>query len=109
MDNNPPPAPGREITKGRLKLDTVAAKAYHSGGDLRLAPKEFAVLHLLIKNQGKAIAAQKLYEEVWKQPMVCGDKPVKNAVYRLRKKLEQGSSDYTVVMHRGDGYCFEKI
>jgi DNA-binding response OmpR family regulator len=41
--------------------------------------------------------------------MVCGDKPNKNVVYRLRKRLEEGNSEYTVVMYRGDGYCFEKI
>jgi DNA-binding response OmpR family regulator len=99
----------REITKGRLKLDTVAGRAYLSGEDLLLAPKEFAILHLLIKNEGKAMTAQKLYEEVWKQPMVCGDKPIKNVVYRLRKRLEEDNSEYTVVMYRGDGYCFEKI
>jgi DNA-binding response OmpR family regulator len=99
----------REITKGSLKLDTVAGRAYLSGGDILLAPKEFAVLHLLIKNEGKAVAPQKLYEEVWKQPMLCGDKPIKNVVYRLRKRLEEGNSEYTVVMYLGDGYCFEKI
>jgi DNA-binding response OmpR family regulator len=99
----------REITKGRLKLDTVAGRAYLSDEDLQLAPKEFAVLHLLIKNEGKAVAARKLYEEVWKQPMACGDKPIKNVIYRLRKRLEEGNSEYTVAMYRGDGYCFEKI
>jgi DNA-binding response OmpR family regulator len=99
----------REITKGHLRLDTVAGKAYLSDGDLQLAPKEFAVLHLLIRNEGKTVATQKLYEEVWKKPMVCGDKPVKNAVCRLRKKLEENGSDYNVVMYRGNGYCFEPI
>jgi DNA-binding response OmpR family regulator len=99
----------REITKGPLKLDTVAGRAYLSDEDLLLAPKEFAVLHLLINNEGKTVTAQKLYEEVWKQPMVCGDKPIKNVVYRLRKRLEEGNSEYTVVMYRGDGYRFEKI
>jgi DNA-binding response OmpR family regulator len=102
-------ARSREITKGALKLDTVAGRAYLSGEDILLAPKEFAVLHLLIKNEGKTVAAQKLYEEVWKQPMVCGDKPIKNVIYRLRKRLEEGNSDYSVTMYRGDGYCFEKI
>ncbi len=100
---------GREITKGLLKLDTVAGRATLSGEDIQLAPKEFAVLLLLMQNEGKVFTAEKLYEAVWKLPMASDDHSLKNAVYRLRKKLESGGSDYGITAARGEGYCFEKV
>jgi DNA-binding response OmpR family regulator len=77
--------------------------------DIQLAPKEFAVLLLLAKNEGKVFTAEKLYEDVWKLPMADDDHSVKNVIYRLRKRLEAGNSGYSVVMYRKEGYMFEKI
>ncbi len=102
-------ARGNEIKKGKLSLDTVANRATLSGEDMQLAPKEFAVLLLLVQNEGKTFTAERLYESVWKLPMASDDHSLRNVIYRLRKRLEAGNADYSVAMYRGEGYRFERI
>lgn len=97
-----------DITKGSLKLDTVANRAYLLGEDMQLTPKEFSMLLFLVQNEGKTISTKKLYEDVWRMPMAGDGHPIKNTVYRLRKKLEAGKSSYVITSTRGEGYRFEK-
>lgn len=100
---------GRErlLERGPLLLDLVAQRAYLDGKDMLLAQKEFALLLYLIQNDSAGVGRQVLYETVWRQPMAEDDSAVKNAVYRLRKKLE--SSGYTITARRGEGYRFEEM
>ena len=101
--------PVREITKGPLRLDTLSGRAYLNGSEMRLAPKEFSILRLLVQNESSILTAEKLYEEVWGMPMASDDHSIKNAVYRLRKKLRSDSSGLWIEMLRGEGYRFLQI
>ena len=95
------------LTKGALQFDILANQAFLNGADLLLTKKEFAVLLLLVKNEGRALSPEHLYETVWKQPMAGDDGAVKNTVYRLRKKLGEGFSlQYDT---DEDGYLFESF
>lgn len=96
----------RLLIRGPLELDIVAQRAYLNGEDMLLSPKEFALLLFLMREEGNAISNEALYGDVWNQPMSGDESAVKNAVYRLRKKLE--SSGYTIRYHRGRGYRFEE-
>lgn len=95
------------LVRGALRLDVTAGRAWLGGEDMELAPKEFAVLLLLVQNEGRAFAAEKLYQEVWKQPMLDDDHSIKNVIYRLRRKLAARNGDFTITMTRGEGYRFE--
>lgn len=97
----------KKIEKGNLSLDIVASRAYASGTDLLLTPKEFALLHLLIKNEGKLMSAETLYKEVWGQDMGGDDRTLRPHVSKLRDKMEANKCNYTVNMVYGKGYCFE--
>jgi len=99
--------PVREIIKGPLKLDILSGAAYLNGADMQLAPKEFSILLLLARAEGQPISSQRLYEEVWRMPMAGDDHPIKNTVYRLRKKLE--GSGFAITAARQEGYRFENI
>lgn len=94
------------IAIGSLKLDTVAQHAFLDGENLGLAPKEFALLNLLVKNKNITLSTEYLYEKAWGQP-ICGDTySVKKAVSKLRLKLE--NSEFSISTHRGSGYCLHK-
>jgi len=99
--------PVREITRGSLRLDTVSGCAYLHDVDMRLAPKEFSLLLMLTRAEGEAISTKRLYEEVWRMPMEGDDHPIKNTVYRLRKKLE--GSGFLITAERWEGYRLENI
>lgn len=100
---------GRErvYRRGPLELDIVAQRAYLNGIDMLLAQKEYALLLYLMQNDGGGTSRRELYETVWRMPMAEDDSAVKNAVYRLRKKLE--GTGYTITARRGEGYRFEEV
>lgn len=72
---------------GPLELDPAAHSARLGGEPLELTRTEFALLHLLLRNRGRAFSRTYLREAVWDEPSVEGDRSVDNAILRLRKKL----------------------
>ncbi|GHU11161.1 DNA-binding response regulator [Betaproteobacteria bacterium] len=93
------------ISYGSLTLDINHRRAYHSGKDLSLRQKEFALLLLFVQMNGKAVSGEYLYEKIWGQP-IGGDKnALQVAISRLRKKLE--ISGMNVHYERGSGYMLE--
>jgi DNA-binding response OmpR family regulator len=72
---------------GSLELDPGAHRASLDGTPLDLTRTEFGLLHLLLRNRGRAFSREYLRESVWGEPAIEGDRSVDNAVLRLRKKL----------------------
>ncbi len=72
---------------GPLELDPTAHVARIDDELLDLTRTEFALLHLLIRNRGRAFSRTYLHDAIWGQPAVDGDRSVDNAILRLRKKL----------------------
>jgi DNA-binding response OmpR family regulator len=94
------------IQKGSLKLDIVSGQAFYFDDGLFLTKKEFALLLLLVQNDGKTMSAEYLYEKVWKQPLAGDKNAVQALVSNLRKKIEL--SEYDIAVERGKGYVLEK-
>jgi DNA-binding response OmpR family regulator len=90
------------ITYGSLALDPVAHRATLEGEALDLSRTEFALLHLLLRNPGRAFSRAYLLDTVWQEDYVGGDRSVDNAVLRLRKKLGPLGQDVETVW--GVGY-----
>jgi DNA-binding response OmpR family regulator len=72
---------------GSLELDPTAHHARLDGMPLDLTRTEFSLLHLLLRNRGRAFSRAYLHEAAWGEPSIEGDRSVDNAVLRLRKKL----------------------
>jgi len=94
----------KKLTKGSLTLDIIAGRAFIDGRDLLLTPKEFAVLLLLMQNEGRVISVEAIYTNVWKQsPDADIDtNTLKATISNIRKKLEP--SGLTIDASRGKGY-----
>jgi DNA-binding response OmpR family regulator len=75
------------LRAGSLVLDPAAHMAHLDGQPLDLTRTEFELLHLLIRNRGRAFSRAYLHDTVWGEPTVEGDRSVDNAILRLRKKL----------------------
>lgn len=75
------------LTYGSLKLDALAHRALLGDTLIDLSPTEFALLHLLLRNPGRAFSRAYLLDTVWSEAYVGGDRSVDNTVLRLRKKL----------------------
>jgi DNA-binding response OmpR family regulator len=75
------------LTCGALVLEPEAHSAALDGVLIDLSPIEFDLLHLLLRNRGRAFSRAYLLDTVWKESYITGDRSVDNAVLRLRKKL----------------------
>jgi DNA-binding response OmpR family regulator len=89
-------------TRGDLMLDPKAHQAALAGKPLDLSPTEFELLHLLLRNPGRAFSRAYLLDAVWGQDYVTGDRSVDNAILRLRKKLGDMGDEIETVW--GVGY-----
>jgi len=90
------------IAYGSLRLDPSAYRATLEGNPLDLTRTEFDLLHLLLRNPGRAFSRSYLLDTVWGENYVTGDRSVDNAILRLRKKL--GSLGEAIETVWGVGY-----
>jgi DNA-binding response OmpR family regulator len=75
------------LSFGPLLVDPSAHIARIHDESLDLTRTEFGLLHLLVRNKGRAFSRAYLHDAVWGEPSVEGDRSVDNTVLRLRKKL----------------------
>ncbi len=72
---------------GPLVLEPEGYRATLDEHELDLTRTEFELLHLLMRNPGRAFSRDYLLDAVWGEAYVVGDRSVDNAVLRLRRKL----------------------
>lgn len=92
-----------------LKIDIDNRAITTVNGTFELPPKEFDVLLLLVKYQGKILTKQRIYEEVWGEEYCYDDSNIMAIISRLRKKLEKNSGTPKYIQTiKGIGYRFNK-
>ena len=92
-----------------LSIDLNSRFIHAVNGDYELPPKEFDLLLLLAKNQGKILTKQQIYENVWGEEYVYDDSNIMAIISRLRKKIEDnpGNPHYIQTV-KGIGYRFSR-
>jgi DNA-binding response OmpR family regulator len=92
------------VQVGDLRVDTAARRAWRGTAELDLAPREWALLHLLAANAGRVVTRQEIGEHLYDFERDITPNAVEAAVARLRRKL--GSDGEPVLLHtrRGIGY-----
>jgi DNA-binding response OmpR family regulator len=75
------------LSFGPLQVDPSGHIARLHGEPIELTRTEFGLLHLLVRNKGRAFSRAYLHDAVWGEPAVEGDRSVDNTVLRLRRKL----------------------
>jgi DNA-binding response OmpR family regulator len=97
---------------GRVEFDDVAVdfesyEATRGGRPLPLAPKEFAVLRMLVARGGKVVRRYDLLTHVWGFARMPTTRTVDNHVALLRSKLEADPSNpRRILTVHGVGYKF---
>ena len=85
----PVPAPGPLLRFGRLEIDARAREARVDGTDVRLKPREFALLMELAANAGVALSRDWLLQRVWGFDFNGDERTIDVHVHRLRAKIEE--------------------
>lgn len=93
------------ITQGSISVDSVRKVAQVGGQDIRLSPKEFGILWLLVSHVGRVFSREEILAHVWHGEAYVLDRTVDVHVARIRRKL--GDEGNRIVNRQGYGYCFE--
>jgi DNA-binding response OmpR family regulator len=75
------------LERAGLRLDRPRFRAWRDGELLALSPKEFAVLEVLMRAEGRVVSAEELLEKAWDENADPFTNAVRVAVLALRKKL----------------------
>lgn len=95
-------------TLGSLELNEDSVELTVDGEPVKLAPMEFKIVQLLIKNPGRVFSADEIYERVWNEKAVNTD-TIMVHVRNIREKIEIDPKNpkYLKVVW-GVGYKMEK-
>ena len=88
-----------------VELDPAARTVTQHGKPLHLAPREYELLELLMRNRGITLYREVLYERLWGDESDFDTRPLDLCITRLRKKL--GWKQETCTVFRV-GYRLEK-
>lgn len=92
-----------------LELDAVAESVKKSDKTLHLSPKEFALLELMLRNQGRTISADHIIDRIWGSGADITHETVRSHIKTLRRKIDDArreSASMILTVH-GQGYKIE--
>jgi two-component system KDP operon response regulator KdpE len=78
----------RGVNAGALQIDFEARRVHLNGSSVRLTPKEFDLLQMLVSNPNKAVPHRKLLQTVWGPDYGDEVEYLRVFVNSLRKKIE---------------------
>ena len=96
----------RTLTLGDLTIDFPMRGVRIGDLAIRLTPTEFAVLSELALNAGQVMLPADLLRVVWGPAYIEDLSLLRTAVWRLRRKLEQGDGSKYIVTVPRVGYTF---
>ncbi len=95
------------LQSGNLTLYVAAHRAELDGEELPLAPREFALLKVLMLNKGRVLSREQLLELAWGQSEFIDQHTVDVHIHWLREKIEPDPKNpRRIVTVRGVGYRF---
>lgn len=91
-----------------FRLDVSARKLTYHADEIKLSPKEFSLLELFLKRQGRAITREDILNCVWGYNCFSGLRSIDRFVTTLRNKIEPDPHN-PIFIHtiREIGYKFE--
>ena len=87
-----------------LELDIIGTKRFSQGIEVKLLPKEFALLVFLVKNKGYAFDHNTILNKVWSSESDASNEAIMTCVKRIRKKLDIEGQPSVITTVHGIGY-----
>jgi DNA-binding response OmpR family regulator len=84
------------LERDGIVLDVTRHTAARDGLTLSLSPKEYAVLHVLMRAEGRVVSAEDLLEQAWDENADPFTNTVRTTVMTLRRKLGDPPVIHTV-------------
>lgn len=90
-----------------LELDRGRHRAYRGNRRIDLTAKEFALLHLLMRQSGEVLSRTQIISLVWDMNFDCDTNVVEVSIRRLRAKIDDPFDNKLIHTLRGVGYVLE--
>jgi len=95
---------------GGIEVDVDNYRVLKNGEEIRLNPKEFKILSLLIQNVGRIYTKEQLYENVWGEEYYGDSNTIMVHMSHLRDRIEDDSKKPKYIKTiKGLGYRMEKV
>ncbi|MCK5066460.1 MAG: response regulator transcription factor [Bacteroidales bacterium] len=91
-----------KIVSGELVVDKERYLVVKKGKDITLPRKEFELLSLLISKPEKVFTREEIFDRVWDENIVVGDRTIDVHIRKLREKL----GDKYIQTVKGIGYKY---
>ena len=96
------------LTAGNVTLDCAAFELKCGGTRVRLGNREFQMLELLMRQEGRLISTEQFMEHIWGYDSEAEINVVWAYISYLRRKLEAVGANVRIVARRGQGYLLEE-
>jgi DNA-binding response OmpR family regulator len=96
--------PETVIRVGELCMDLAKRKVNRGADRIELSPREFEVLHVFMKEPGRAFSRDEICERIWEREHEYDTRTVEIFIMRLRKKLDRLGEESVIRTIRSVGY-----
>lgn len=102
--------PSAEVKVGNLILDTAAKRVHQTDLDaeIKLNPREYALLEFLLLRQGKVVSRTEIEEHIYDGNVDPMSNVIDSAICVLRRKLVLSEASPKIITRRGIGYIMEE-
>lgn len=101
-----PAGQAERLESGGVVMDLLNRTVRRDGERIELPPREFSLLELLMRNEGRALSKSYLVERLWDYKFTSQTNLIDVLLCRLRTKLEAEGKPKLVHTVRGIGYVF---
>ncbi|MGI4874854.1 MAG: response regulator transcription factor [Janthinobacterium lividum] len=105
---------GHRLTKGHLltladlAVDTAAKTVARAGQPVKLTAREFNLLELLLRHQGRVLSRGEIAEHTWEESVDSGSNVIDVYVNYLRNKVDKGFAKKLIHTVVGMGYVMRE-
>jgi two-component system KDP operon response regulator KdpE len=82
-----------QLTRGDLTIDFDRRRVYRGGLEIRLTPKEFELLTLLVTHAGRVLTHRSILKAIWGTHSIDQPEHLRVLMGQLRKKIEPDSAN----------------
>lgn len=95
------------LIEGELEIDLSTHQVTYEQKRIILTLKEYSILKYLVKNKGKIISSEELFEHIWNNEADAFSEVMRVHIYSLRKKLNNATGNSNIITTiKGAGYLF---
>lgn len=95
----------KELNICGMVVDYARKSVMVNGEEIRLSPREFGLLSLLVQQPGRVFSREEILAEAWPGNSYVLNRTVDVHVARVRRKL--GEAGCHITNRQGYGYCFD--